>query len=75
MDGELVTENGSRFLLPGLRCVGDESRLCCNVDLKTRGQPVVATGAMKIFKRVSTSGTTWQWVFSDQIELCRLKAE
>jgi hypothetical protein len=58
----LVGEDGSGVELPNIGCFGDESRLCCNVDVK--GQMVVATGVMR------TAGQSW--FFRDEVTLCAL---
>jgi hypothetical protein len=41
---ELVGEDGSAVGLPGEACVGDESRLCCTMDV--HGQKIMATGVL-----------------------------
>jgi hypothetical protein len=58
----LVGEDGERFGLPHIGCFGDESRLCCNVDVK--GQMVVATGVMRLAGQ--------SWFFRDEVTLCAL---
>jgi hypothetical protein len=40
----LVGEDGSAVGLPGEACVGDESRLCCTMDV--HGQKIMATGVL-----------------------------
>ncbi len=75
---ELVTEDGSTFRLPGFGCFGDESRLCCNVDLKQREQWLVATGVMRTYPHYpqsSPSGVTWHWSFKEDVAVCRLESK
>lgn len=40
----LVGEDGSIVGLTGEECVGDESRLCCTLDV--HGQKIIATGVL-----------------------------
>jgi hypothetical protein len=49
------TPQGVKLELPG--CVGDESRLCC--DVPAHGQPIVAVGKLARIKSLAPFGLRW----------------
>jgi hypothetical protein len=60
----LVGEDGSPVGLTGEKCVGDESRLCCTIDV--HGQKIIATG---VLVEGPKQGSLW---LKDPYDLCAL---
>ncbi len=63
-----VGSASARLGLPGHRCVGDASRLCCNVD--SLGRVVVATGRLEAVTGADPLQGLAQWKLVGDVALC-----
>ena len=65
----IVVGGGAGILLGGIGCLGDESRLCC--DVAVRGQTVIATGKLRRNQDVIGAAPTHRL---DDAKICEIEA-
>jgi hypothetical protein len=63
-----IGDSTGRLGIPGHRCVGDPSRLCCNVD--SLGRAVVATGRLEAVTGRDPLIGLAQWKLAGDVALC-----